>query len=151
MGHLPPTAGGGQLEDWRRQRVAQMRRMTDQEFLAELRRHQASPWRQPKLLEHVKKHRADLKEFFGPTLAPSECERLSLEILRSPDRVFTELRPGGAVTYFFIRLHGDRGIIIVATRGGFIRTMLPAEEFMKWLGRHPAVIEVTERAKGLGL
>lgn len=69
------------------------------------------------------------------------------------DRPFTELEPDGSVTYLFERALQPDAAILVVTRGGYIRTTFPIESLSRWLERPRAagLVEVTDRAKGLGL
>jgi len=125
--------------------------MTDEQFAAEVRYHQTSRWRRARLLAHARNHAEDFEELLGRQLSPSELETLGRDVLRAWDRLFTELQPDG-VTYYFLRpISGPESAIIVVTRGGYIRTVFPSASLSRLWRRRPACIEVTERAKGLGL
>ncbi len=135
----------------RRRRLQQLRAMTDEQFAAEVRHHQGSQWRSARLLAHARSHAEDFEELLGRQLSPPELEALSRGVLRAWDRLFTELQSYG-ITYYFLRsLPDPDSAIIVITRGGYIRTVFPTATLSQLWRRRPAAIEVTGRAKGLGL
>jgi hypothetical protein len=150
---LPPIAGGSHLEDLRRTRLEQLRAMTDEQFAAEMREHQAARWRPSALREHAKKHWRDFEDAMGHGLGPSELQEMSSAALRSWDRLLTGIDPGfRQITYTFVtRLTGGGAILVVITRGQWIRTAIPVDDFDRWLGRHGNLVEVTDRAKRLGI
>lgn len=146
-----PLPGNGRPEDLRRQRLAQIHRLTEEQFAAEVRRHQASRWRAGRFVSHARAHAQDFEEALSHTLSPPELEALSQDILQSWQQLFTELQQDG-ITYYFLRSLPSRdAAIIVVTRGGFIRTTFPAQRLAQLWQRRPAAIEVTDRAKRLGL
>lgn len=149
---MQPISGGSHLEDLRQKRLDQLHGMTDEQFAAEVRGHQAASWRPSKRLEHAKDHASDFGEILGRPLTPSDLDALSHVALRSWDRLFTELDRGGDVSYIFVSRLTDLGdILVVATRRRTIRTAIPMPSIESWLKRHQAAVEVTDRAKNLGL
>lgn len=126
--------------------------MPDQDFAAEVRQHRAARWQVANLDDHVDAHRRDFLEAIGQPLSKGELEILSGEIRQAWDRLFTELEHTGAVSYVFVRVLPDPDhAILVVTRGGRVRSTFPTRHFSRWRGRHPAAIEVTDRAKRLEL
>ena len=139
-------------DDLRVARLRHLDALSDEEFAAEVREHQRATWRGPSLLEHAKKHRDDFEEMLGRVLPPSEIEELSRDVLVAWDRLFTSLHHTTDITYYFAsQWSADEAILVAVTRGGRIRTMIPIENFSRFLVRHPALIEVTDRGKHLGL
>lgn len=138
--------------DRRAQRLEQVQRLTDEEFVSEVRRNQRLRWRSTNLEAHARKHCRDFMLLLGRVLLPVELDGTSHDVLRSWDRLFTELRPDGSVTYDFVRLiRDDDTAIIVVTRGGLIRTTFPTTSLKLRLGRKPFLVEVTDRANRLDL
>ncbi|MBI2321139.1 MAG: hypothetical protein HYU88_03360 [Chloroflexi bacterium] len=145
-----PIGGGSQLEDRRRRLIEQLQRMSDEQFAAVVRREQAARWRAMDLERHSRAHRRDFLDLLGRALTPGELEALSREVLHSWERVFNELEPSGNVSCVFVRSLPEPGsAMLVVTRGGRIRSTFPTRDFAGWQHRHPAAIEVTDRAKGL--
>lgn len=139
-------------EERHHQRLQQLVHTSDAEFVTEVRRHQRSIWRKASLDSHVRAHRRDFLADLQRVLTAGDLDVLSREILSTWDRLFTELEPDGSVTYHFVRLLRQPGAaILVATRGGFIRTAYPTQDLTRRLQRRPALTEVTDRAKRLGL
>ena len=134
------------------QRVEQLLQTSDGAFAAQVRAHQAAVWRTADLDSHAKAHRRDFLVHLNNTLVAAQLRALSHDILRTWDRLFTELEPDGSVTYHFVRSLPESGAaILVVTRGGRIRTAYPTEDLTRRLERRPALTEVTNRAKRLGL
>lgn len=132
--------------------VQQLARMADETFAAEVRQHHAARWSRGRLLAHVKKHRRDFEEIIGRALTPSDLDELSRAVLWSWDRLFRGREVDGKVTYCFVsRWSTYKGILVVATRDGRIRTLIPMDLLDEWLQRHSYLVEVTDRAKRLGL
>jgi len=138
----------------RAQRLVQLQRLSDEEFAAELRQQQSSRWAEGDLVAHARKHRGDWVYLLGRPISPSEVTNYSDTVLTAWDRLFTGLEPDGRVTYAFVgSWPGQGGIIVVATREGRIRTAIPMsdEKLGFWLERHTELVEVSGRAKSLGL
>lgn len=145
-----PADGVSQLDEFRQQRLSQLGSLSDEEFAAEVRLVQASRWRTGRLERHWREHRRDFQRFLGRSLSPTELDALARDVLRSFDRMFTELERG-VVTYTLIRsLPEPDTAIIVITRGGFIRTAFPTASLTGRIRRRSAIVEVTDRAKRLG-
>lgn len=126
--------------------------LSDDDFAAEVRRHQAAHWRPGRLVEHARKHRRDFTALLGRALSAAETAALTHGVLRSWDRLFAELGPDGSITCHFAQsLSISDAAIIVVTRGSFVRTAFPTKSLHRWSRRKRAIIEVTERAKRLGL
>jgi hypothetical protein len=126
--------------------------MSDEQFAGEVRAQQAATWRPTRLAVHVQAHRRDFLELYREALTPEAVATLSREILATWDRLFTELERDGLASYTFTRPlpESDHAIILIV-RTGRIRTLFPTEAFADRLDRHPAAVEVTDRAKRLGL
>lgn len=149
---IEPIGGGSQIEDLRQRRLGQLRQMSAEEFAAEVRRHQAARWPRMRLLEHTKEHRRDFEELLGQALTPSEFQELSHTVLHAWERLFTGLDRRAEVWYAFVgRWSVQRGILVVVTRAGRIRTTMPMDMLEPWLRRRTEMIEVTDRAKSLSL
>ncbi len=117
-----------------------------------MRRFQASTWRERNLQRHVRKHRRDFLRILGRTLSGPELRTLSREVVQSWDRLFTEVEPNGLVTYHFVRLLPAPGVaMIVVTRDAEVRTAFPSDRLPLWMHRRRAAVEVTDRAKRLGV
>jgi len=141
----------GDRDTRRRERNLQLEQMSDAAFAAEVRAHQQAQWRRPSLEQHAHKHRLDYLEFFGHVIEPEELDELSRATLLSFERLFTGLEPNRDVIYIFVsRLSTGDDILIVVSREGRIRTVIPMETVELWWQRHPEIVEVTTRAKGLG-
>lgn len=152
-GHSRGDAEGGDgPEDRRLRRVEQLRRMSDAESADEARRHQQSRWRTPSLVEHAKRHARDFTEILGAPLTPTELDECSRVVLYSWSRLFTELERSGLVSYIFTyQVQGKDATLAVITRADLMRTAFPLRDVDLWWKRHLAAVEVTERARRLGL
>lgn len=145
------SGGHGDCDTRRRQRNQQLEQMSDAAFVAEVREHQLAQWRRPALEQHAHKHRVDYLEFFGHVIDPEELDELSRATLVSFDRLLTGLEPNRDVTYIFVsHLSTGDDILLVVSREGRIRTVIPMEAIDLWWQRHPEIVEVTTRAKRLG-
>lgn len=146
--HPPRNAG----DDRRQRRLAQLTQMADDEFAAEVREHQNARWSSARLITHARDHRRHFEKILGRRLSPDELQNLSRAILTAWDRLFTDLEPDRSATYVFVRTIAELDhAMIVIVRGGRIRTTFPTESLVRWLARQPIVVEVTERARRLGL
>jgi hypothetical protein len=136
----------------RLRRLEQLQAMSDEQFAAEVGAHQAANWRPTRLTVHVQAHRRDFLDLLGGALTPEAVATLSRDVLSTWDRLFTELERDGTVSYTFTRSlpQSDHAIILIV-RTARIRTLFPTEAFADRLERHPAAVEVTDRAKRLGL
>lgn len=144
--------GGSELEDRRRRLIEHLQRMSDEQFAAVVRREQAARWRRAKLTAHAREHARHFAEILGRPLTPSELDALSQSALQSWERLLVELGPDGQVSFIFVsRLTALGDILLVAARGGFIRTAIPMRSVNRWQQRHGAAVEVTHHAKKLGL
>jgi hypothetical protein len=135
-------------------RQAQLDALSDEQFTREVRLHQRAKWRRQDLVNHTRDHRQDWEKVAGRALAPTEIAEVSEVCLRTWDRMFTGLTEDKPVTFCFASLWDAAGsIILAATRDGAIRTAIPMRpgELQRWIGRHPEIVEVTERARRLGL
>jgi hypothetical protein len=134
------------LDDERRnRRERELAELSDEELRAEVLVHARSRWPPAPLLEHAKKHSRDWQSVYGSPLTPSQIETLSDEVLGDWTRLFTGLVRGG-VTYVFAR-EGPRGaMLLVVTRNGTIRSVLPSHTLERWIRRNEHYIEVTDRA-----
>ncbi|MCM8748138.1 hypothetical protein NET02_03185 [Thermomicrobiaceae bacterium CFH 74404] len=103
-------------------------------------------------MEHAKRHARDFTEILGAPLTPTELDDCSRVVLHSWNRLFTELERSGMVSYIFTyQVQGKVATLAVVTRAGLIRTVFPLRDVDLWWKRHLAAVEVTERAKRLGL
>jgi hypothetical protein len=150
---MPPIAGGSQFDDLRLLRIEQLATLSDEQFAAEVREHQAARWRFSALRKHARKHWRDSEAVLGHGLAPSELAELSHAALVSWERLFTGLEPAdGRVTYVFMAsLISGGAMLTVVARSGRIRTAIPVEDIARWLNLRGYLVEVTERAHRLGL
>lgn len=141
-----------EADERRRHRIEQLAGMTDTEFAAEVSWHQTLRWqRRTRLARHAESHRFDFEDLMGRSFSAAELVELSYEVMRTWERLFTELESDG-VTYTFVRSLADPDTaIITVTRNGSIRTTFPTRSLTRRLQRHPAAIEVTDRATRLGL
>lgn len=149
-GGRPTGSGGGDDGERRRQlRIAQLAKMSDREFAAELHEHQTARWGERGLAGHYERHAADLANWIGRTLSASEYAELAADVMAMPERVFTGLTARGEVEYGFTRSReGRRAILLTVSRRGLIRTMFPAP-IERWLRGHPEQVEVTDRVHSL--
>lgn len=147
-----PRGGGSPIDDRRRRLVEHLQGMSDDEFAAVVRSYQRARWRAAKLAKHAREHARDFAEVLARPLARNEIAALSQATLRSWERLFVELEPSGHVSYIFAsRLTEEGDILLVATRRGLLRTAIPMRSIDRWVQRHGAAVEVTDRAKKLGL
>lgn len=122
--------------------------MSDEELRTEVQHFAGSGWqRESRLIRHAAKHGEETAWALGlpQRLSVPEYESLRLNITAFPDRIYTGLSREGGTEYHFVRMVYPDAIIVVV-RDGFVRTLLLAEPFIAWFGRHE-VVEVTSRVK----
>jgi len=134
------------------ERERQIAAMSDRQLATEIRRHQQARWRPTDLLEHVKKHQRDYAEFFGHAVGPKEIEETSRLVMQSWDQMFTSLDREGRVSYTFASNWepAQARVFVIVSGDGRIKTLIPSQQFARYLARHPELVEVTERVRKIG-
>lgn len=127
---------------------ARLARLSDAALADEIETARAARWRPASLQEHAGTHWRDFVADVGHGLSPSELDELSCAALQSWDRLFIEIEPTGEASFIFTsELTQGGAILLVVSRSGRIRTAFPLRSLDRWLGRHPAAIEVTYRVQ----
>ena len=136
----------------RSERERQVAAMSDAELIREVQRHQQARWHSVDLLEHVKKHQRDYIEFFGRAVGPKEIEETSRLVMQSWDQIFTSLDGKRRVSYTFASNweQAQARVFVTISGNGRIKTLIPSQQFARYLGRHPELVEVTERVRKIG-
>ncbi len=134
------------------ERDRQLKAMSDQALAAEVEWHTQAEWNQNKLLEHVKDHQRDYALFFGQPVGPKEIEETSKLVMQSWDRLFTGLDRLGRVSYTFSSNWepAQARVFVVVSGVSRIRTLIPSQQFGRYLGRHLELVEVTKRVRDAG-
>ncbi len=139
------------VRDLRQRRQAQLAAMDDQAFADEVRAHQEARWRGPALIEHAKEHRRHYAAVFGKAFSAPELDEISRTAMVSWDRLFTGLQFDQSAYMFVSEWTSGGAMLVVVARDQRIRTVLSTRSLDTWLARHQYVIEVTDRARRLGL
>ena len=130
-------------------RERQVATMSDTQLMREIRRHQQAKWRSSDLLEHVKKHQRDYAEFFGHAVGSKEIEDTSRLVMQSWDQMFTSLDEKGRVSYTFASNweQAQARVFVTVSGDGRIKTLIPSQQFTRYVGRHLELVEVTGRVR----
>lgn len=135
---------------WRRNKMeSRVSAMSDRALRAEVERQSQATWNRSRLLEHVKKHQRDYERLFGHPVGAAEIEELSYLVIRSWDRAFIGYEADGRISYTFAAKWeaGKSTVLLTVTRTGTIRTLMPTDFLSRFLGRHPELVEVTQRVR----
>lgn len=113
--------------------------MDDVQLRREIAAFQRAEWRSGSLARHVTKHRTDFVDFWGHQLTSAEVKDVSRSLAAEPDRIFTNLAEDMGVCYYFLRMRGTEGAMILVSRGGQFRSLFYAQKLRAWIRRQQPI------------
>jgi hypothetical protein len=130
----------------RRVRQAQLDAMSDDQLRDEVAHFQSAPWEDRAVEEHLRKRRREFIVQLGIVPTAIDVERLGRDTVAGWERVFTEVRPNGQVSYVFYRFEQRAACgTMSVVRDDVIKTTFFVSDVDAWVRRNPQAIEVTGR------